>query len=102
MNTSTVATSNAGPSAARNAVELLDQLADGSLSPTLKQQNRLTISLFASISSSFFAFVSPITDKSITMANPNAPAVAAAVAAAVALAVAPAVAAPVVAIPCPL
>jgi hypothetical protein len=36
MNTPTVATSNAGPSAARNAVKLLNQLADGSLSPMLK------------------------------------------------------------------
>jgi hypothetical protein len=39
MNTPTVATSNAGPSAARNAVELLNEVADGSLSPMLKRHD---------------------------------------------------------------
>jgi hypothetical protein len=38
-NTPTVATSNAGPSAARNAVELLNEVADGSPSPTLKRHD---------------------------------------------------------------
>jgi hypothetical protein len=99
-----VATSNAGPSTARNAVELLNN-AEMTRSATQRQdeqQNRLTISLFASIPSSFFAFLSPITDKSFTMANPNAPAVAAAVAPAVADAVPLAVAAPVMAFHAPL
>jgi hypothetical protein len=39
MNTPMVATSNAGPSAVRNAVELLNQLADGSLSPSTLKRN---------------------------------------------------------------
>jgi hypothetical protein len=39
MNTPTVATSNAGPSPARNAIELLNEVVNGSLLPTLKRHD---------------------------------------------------------------